>query len=251
MYTTSLKCSNCKSEILAFRDKKTHKAFSKVICQCGNEMECDDLPYYKIIPAHELDRSVKNSVAHIMTDIETLSAPNKGRFNCQILSIALVPMGVLTGVPSCYIKINPTPDERFFQDEKTKIWWGEQNKDVKDEAFSGSLSQEEAADVFIAYWKMCENKINELNDERLAQNLRPYSMDIGLWGNGNDFDNNIIMSWLEILNRPVPWKYWNSHSMRTALFLNPQIKRVFPSANTGHNALVDAKCQAKSINALL
>lgn len=253
MYTTILNCPNCRNNLIAYRDRKRlHKSFSKIVCSCSTEMTYEDLPYYKIIPAHELDTTIKNPVAHLMTDIETLSVPYKGKFNCQILTIAIVPMGILFNqIPNCYIKINPKKDDRFYQDEKTLTWWNEQNEKTKNEAFSGTMSHEQAADVLLAYWDLCKQKIIEINSKRALSNLKPFPLDIGFWGNGNDFDNSIISSWLEILERPVPWTYWNSHSMRTALFLNPQLKRVFPSDSESHNALKDAICQAKSINQLL
>ena len=201
-------------------------------------------------PVHKQYVSNKHPSAHLMVDIETTGLPDKGKFNVNILTIAVVPMGVLYGrVKSLYLKIKPVTDNRFFSDSSTLAWWNEQEPEVKAEALSGTLTHEEAAQRFVDYWKYCIQALAKYNTE-IGKNSQ-VSPDITIWGNGNDFDCSIIEAWLTILGHKRPWKFKDSHSMRTALLMCPQHVRSYPPANAKHNALVDAVYQAKTIHELL
>lgn len=191
--------------------------------------------------------------AHLMIDLETVGRPSKGRDGVQILTIGIATMGVLKGlIPDGYIKIRPALDSRFTHDEDTLNWWRSQNPEVRNEALSGTMSHEDAALVFLEYFRKCKEALRRLIAEKAAAGEpNVISEDIGVWGNGSGYDISIISAWLEILGHEVPWEYYHVFDMRTATLLFPKIARVRPPAETAHNALTDAQFQALSVHRIL
>lgn len=81
---------------------------------------------------------------------------------------------------------------------------------------------------------------------------------IRVWSNGADFDLPIITSLMQKAGVAVPWKFYNHRCYRTLKGLVP--KGVYDMAwknaqqlfgGPGHNALVDAKRQAKAASDML
>ena len=70
-----------------------------------------------------------------------------------------------------------------------------------------------------------------------------------LWGNGADFDNVIIANAYRKLKQETPWKFWNNRCYRTMKNLFPRVTMM--REGTHHNALDDAKFQAKHLIAIL
>ena len=71
----------------------------------------------------------------------------------------------------------------------------------------------------------------------------------GVWGNGATFDNVILRSAFNRLEIPVPWTYRQDRCFRTVKALHPQIE--VPLEGTPHNALADAKWQARYLMEVL
>ena len=190
--------------------------------------------------------------AHLMLDIETLGTPTKGKFNVQILTIAMYPFGILAGkIEPFYIKLDPVEDSRFFTTQDTINWWSEQETAVKLESLSGDLTHEEGVDKFLKYYQRCLDIVSVINTQLSQDGKEMINPNVAIWGNGCEFDNIIVQSWIEICGREVPWTFNNNHSMRTAGIIRPNIKRCYPPQNQAHNALVDAAYQAKSVHKML
>ena len=68
---------------------------------------------------------------------------------------------------------------------------------------------------------------------------------VKVWGNGADFDNAILQHAYAKIGEPAPWKFWNNRCYRTTcdvLSAGPHKQE-----GTHHNALDDAKSQAKHL----
>jgi hypothetical protein len=73
--------------------------------------------------------------------------------------------------------------------------------------------------------------------------------DAKVWGNGSDFDNAILAHAYAKLGMETPWKFWNSRCYRTTCDLLSAQQR--KQEGVHHNALDDAKSQAKHLVELL
>ena len=108
-----------------------------------------------------------------------------------------------------------------FKAQKSTIeWWGTQDVNIRNEAFSGSLKVEDVLNDF-ATW--------------LPQETR-------LWGNGANFDNALLSAAYNLIKKEQPWKFYHDRCYRTiaSLFLTEVVDRVGPH----HHALHDAESQA-------
>jgi hypothetical protein len=70
-----------------------------------------------------------------------------------------------------------------------------------------------------------------------------------VWGNGATFDNVILSSAYRAVSLEQPWPFWGDRCYRTLKNLRPDVK--FAREGTYHNALDDAKSQARHAIALL
>lgn len=70
-----------------------------------------------------------------------------------------------------------------------------------------------------------------------------------VWGNGAGFDNVVLASAYRALGMPVPWHYRDDRCYRTLCALNPDVG--YARSGTAHNALHDARSQAKHALELL
>lgn len=77
---------------------------------------------------------------------------------------------------------------------------------------------------------------------------------VQVWGNGATFDNVIMRTSYDRENIPCPWHFANDRDVRTivelgrAVGINP--RRDIPFEGDMHNALADAKHQAKYVSAI-
>lgn len=104
--------------------------------------------------------------------------------------------------------------------KSTLAWWQEQSAEAKAAAFKGEFSLETALQMF-RMW---------LPEDTLV------------YGNGANFDNNLLAAAYRAMKQEPPWKYWDDRCYRTiaAMFMKTRTERV----GTYHNALDDAKTQA-------
>ena len=140
-------------------------------------------------------------VKHGMIDTETLAVGN----DAVVLTIGAV-------------KFNP------FED--TLAWWGKQDKEVRDAAFSEDdrVTVSEALDI-ISKWTSDINKI---------------------WCQGPSFDFPLMYDLYNMYEKPVPWKFWLERDSRTVTGLIPEnIKEKIDFS--AHNAVDDCIAQAKCV----
>lgn len=75
--------------------------------------------------------------------------------------------------------------------------------------------------------------------------------DTCVWGNGATFDVGIIENMYHTFQMELPWKFWNVRCYRTLKMMFGIEKVAPPREGTHHNALDDARYQAKCLMGFL
>ena len=170
---------------------------------------------------------------HVMIDLETLGTlPGS-----VILSIGAVLFDPTKPVEEClgrefYCVVGRANSELrgLTVDQSTLDWWKKQSPEARQ-----VLADAEDPE-----------KYDLLADslEMLSQFLTP---NMKVWSNGANFDQPLLDVAYSKIGQPIPWKYYNSRCHRTLLGLHPAAKSLAPKNTCAHNALEDAKTQAKHL----
>ncbi|EOJ4885428.1 3'-5' exoribonuclease [Escherichia coli] len=122
-------------------------------------------------------------------------------------------------------------------DRETIKWWLKQSR----EAQSAILTDEIPLDDALLQLR---EFINENSGEFFVQ----------VWGNGANFDNVILRRSYERQEIPCPWRYTNDRDVRTivalGLVMDFDARSVITFEGERHNALHDARYQAKYVSAI-
>ena len=172
---------------------------------------------------------MSNKPLHMMIDIETLGI----RSNSIVLTLGGVKFNPFTDDISdeFYVKFDITEQENLNRhiDESTVKWWDDQDKAVRDEAFSPD-GRKTLEDGLFEFNKWIGNSTE-------------------LWSQGGTgFDIRIMENLYKDAGNPVPWPYWGVRDSRTIISLLPyDPRKKLPESKEAHNALADCKMQAKAI----
>ncbi|EAC1427910.1 exonuclease [Escherichia coli] len=116
-------------------------------------------------------------------------------------------------------------------------WWLKQSR----EAQSAILTDEIPLDDALL-------QLREFIDENSGEFF------VQVWGNGDNFDNVILRRSYERQGIPCPWRYCNDRDVRTIVELGKALdfdaRTAIPFEGERHNALDDARYQAKYISAI-
>jgi hypothetical protein len=124
---------------------------------------------------------------------------------------------------------------RFTED--TLAWWAQQAPEVRKV-------------MDLAHNRRRSKPLDEVL-HNYSKYLQPAGPQVRVWGNGSDFDNPILVVAYDAVGLPLPWKFWNSRCFRTVKTL-PGTRGLAPKREgTFHNALDDAKHQARHAIAVL
>ncbi|EPE5434742.1 3'-5' exoribonuclease domain-containing protein [Escherichia coli] len=122
-------------------------------------------------------------------------------------------------------------------DRDTIKWWLKQSR----EAQSSILTDEIPLDDALL-------QLREFIDENSGEFF------VQVWGNGATFDNVILRRSYERQGIPCPWRYYNDRDVRTIVELGNSIgfdvRMAIPFEGVPHNALDDARHQAKQVSAI-
>lgn len=162
----------------------------------------------------------------IMVDLETLDTNP----NCVILSIGAVrfsPTGM--GIVE-KIELKPTIEDQTEQyrrtiSEDTLQWWGKQNPQAIEEAFSesGRLSFAECLEIL---YKFCWNRR-------------------AIWSNGSGFDIVALETGYRDVGKAIPWPYYTARDTRTLFDIaGVSLRDRKYGTKTTHRAIEDAEHQA-------
>ncbi|HGC4018072.1 3'-5' exoribonuclease domain-containing protein [Escherichia coli] len=173
-----------------------------------------------------------------MIDLETMGTNT----NAPIVVIGAVFFDPQTGEigPVFYIVISLTDamNTGAVPDGGTIEWWLKQSSEARAAILTDQVKLKDALSRFREF-------INEYSDEKFVQ----------VWGNGATFDNAILRTSYERLDIPCPWRYYNDRDVRTIVELGKTIdfdaRTVIPFEGVRHNALDDARHQAKYVTATI
>ncbi|HCO7635637.1 TPA: 3'-5' exoribonuclease [Escherichia coli] len=189
------------------------------------------------VNGHHVITSTSRVWYHLMIDIETMGTNT----NAPIVVIGAVFFAPQTGEigPVFYIVISLTDamNTGAVPDGGTIEWWLKQSSEARAAILTDQVKLKDALSQFREF-------INEYSDEKFVQ----------VWGNGATFDNAILRISYERLDIPCPWRYHNDRDVRTIVELGKTIdfdaRTVIPFEGVRHNALDDARHQAKYVSAI-
>ncbi|EOB5540571.1 3'-5' exoribonuclease [Escherichia coli] len=122
-------------------------------------------------------------------------------------------------------------------DRKTIKWWAKRSREAQSAIFTDEISLDVALRLFIEF-------IEKNSGGCFVQ----------VWGNGANFGNVILRRSYERQGIPCPWLYYNDRDVRTIVELGNAIgfdvRMAIPFEGVPHNALDDARHQAKQVSAI-
>ncbi|EFB8894785.1 exonuclease [Escherichia coli] len=189
------------------------------------------------VNGHHVITSTSRVWYHLMIDLETMGTNT----NAPIVVIGAVFFDPQTGEigPVFYIVISLTDamNTGAVPDGGTIEWWLKQSSEARAAILTDQVKLKDALSRFREF-------INEYSDEKFVQ----------VWGNGATFDNAILRTSYERLDIPCPWRYHNDRDVRTIVELGKTIgfdaRTTIPFEGVPHNALDDARHQAKYVSAI-
>ncbi len=189
------------------------------------------------VNGHHVITSTSRVWYHLMIDLETMGTNT----NAPIVVIGAVFFDPQTGEigPVFYIVISLTDamNTGAVPDGGTIEWWLKQSSEARAAILTDQVKLKDALSRFREF-------INEYSDEKFVQ----------VWGNGATFDNAILRRSYERQGIPCPWRYHNDRDVRTIVELGKTIgfdaRTTIPFEGVPHNALDDARHQAKYVSAI-
>ncbi|EKM4141628.1 3'-5' exoribonuclease [Escherichia coli] len=171
---------------------------------------------------------------HLMIDLETMGTGP----NAQIASIGAVFFDPQTGEMGPVF--NKTIDMKTgggTVNISTIEWWLQQSSEARTAILTDKIPMDDALLQFREF-------IDENSGEFFVQ----------VWGNGSNFDNVILRRSYERQEIPCPWRYTNDRDVRTivalGLVMDFDARSVITFEGERHNALHDARYQAKYVSAI-
>jgi hypothetical protein len=172
---------------------------------------------------------------HVMLDLEAMGKGHRA----AIVSMGAVVFDISSG--DILAEFSATLDFRdaakFGEiDTDTVMWWLRQSEAAR-QSLNGGNEKLAAA-------------LHRLRDWDAADWERAR-----VWGNGVGFDCVILKNAFDATGIECPWKFWNERDVRTVVEMGRQLlsfdpKRDMPLDGVAHNALDDARHQAKYVSAI-
>ncbi|ELK2864865.1 3'-5' exoribonuclease [Escherichia coli] len=190
-------------------------------------------PLIKVNGHHNLTSTSRAGI-HLMIDIETMGKNP----NAAIISIGAIFFDPQTGdMGPEFSKTIDLDTAGGVIDRDVIKWWLKQSR----EAHSAILTDEIPLDDALLQLR-----------EFIAENSGEFFVQV--WGNGANFDNVILRRSYERQGIPCPWHYHNDRDVRTIVELGKAIdfdaRTAIPFEGERHNALDDARYQAKYVSAI-
>lgn len=176
---------------------------------------------------------------NLMIDLESMGK----KPNAPIVSIGAVFFDPQSGElgQEFYTAVNleSAMEQGAVPDGDTILWWLRQSSEAR-----SAICVDDAMPISSA--------LSELNHFINRHSDNPKYLKV--WGNGATFDNVILRGAYERAGQVCPWQFWNDHDVRTIVTLGRVVgfdpKRDMPFDGVAHNALADARHQAKYVSAI-
>ncbi|EOL9784935.1 exonuclease [Escherichia coli] len=189
------------------------------------------------VNSHHIITSTSRVWHHLMIDLETMGINS----NAPIVVIAAVFFDPQTGEigPIFYVVISlvDAMDKGATPDGDVIEWWLAQSSEARSAILVNQIPLDDAL-----------LQLREFIDENSGEFF------VRVWGNGASFDNVILRRSYERQGIPCPWRYCNDRDVRTIVDLGKAIdfdaRTAIPFEGVRHNALDDARHQAKQVSAI-
>ncbi|HEI0446630.1 exonuclease [Escherichia coli] len=186
------------------------------------------------VNGHHVITSTSRVRHHLMIDLETMGKNP----DAPIISLGAIFFDPQTGeMGPEFSKTIDLDTAGGVIDRDVIKWWLKQSR----EAQSAILTDEIPLDDALL-------QLREFIDENSC------GFYVRVWGNGANFDNVILRRSYERQGIPCPWRYCNNRDVRTIVELGNSIgfdvRMTIPFEGVPHNALDDARHQAKQVSAI-
>lgn len=168
------------------------------------------------------------SSTHVMLDLETFGNGN----DAAIVSIGAVKFNQTEILDEFHVAVDPESCTAFGLkiDASTVMWWLDPDRAAARAALL-DLVQVDLGSALVGLTEWLGNDI------------------AAIWGNGATFDNVILRSAYRACRMEYPVGFWQDQCYRTLKYRAPGIEIV--REGTHHDALDDARCQAKHLQAII
>jgi hypothetical protein len=165
---------------------------------------------------------------NVMLDLETYGT----RPGCVLRSIGAVafdPLGKITGA-EFYRNIDYVSclEAGLIVDTATKEWWSRQSREAEAALLIDPRALSEVVKEF-HQWFLWEARAEQI------------------WSHGANFDEPLWLAAAHAVGTMVPWKFWNVRCTRTLFEIVQFDPRSILRQGMHHNALDDAKHQARCV----
>lgn len=174
-----------------------------------------------------------------MLDLETLGNGN----NAAIVSIGAYCFDSKdpNNGEEYYVLVNPSSSVAAGQvmDASAVLWWMNQSQDAREQMVKAGKEGLTLSSALLDFSRWYKEMVSKSGKTSLP-----------VWGNGATFDNVIISSAFKAVGQEKPWLYRSDYCYRTLANLCQSVRKD-EMQGTIHNALDDAKIQAKHLAAIL
>ncbi|HAU8124832.1 TPA: exonuclease [Escherichia coli] len=186
------------------------------------------------VNGHQEITSTSRTCDHLMIDLETMGKNP----DAPIISIGAIFFDPQTGdVGPEFSKTIDLETAGGVIDRDTIKWWLKQSREAQSAIMTDEIPLDDAL-----------LQLREFIDENSGEFF------VQVWGNGANFDNTILRRSYERQGITCPWRYYNDRDVRTIVELGKAIdfdaRTAIPFEGKRHNALDDARYQAKYVSAI-
>ncbi|EFG6618351.1 exonuclease, partial [Escherichia coli] len=186
------------------------------------------------VNGHHVITSTSRLWHHLMIDLETMGKNP----DAPIISIGAIFFDPQTGdMGPEFSKTIDLETAGGVIDRDTIKWWLKQSHEAQSAIMTDEIPLDDAL-----------LQLREFIDENSGEFF------VQVWGNGANFDNTILRRSYERQGIPCPWRYYNDRDVRTIVELGKAIdfdaRTATPFEGERHNALDDARYQAKYVSAI-
>ncbi|ELP2065017.1 3'-5' exoribonuclease [Escherichia coli] len=187
----------------------------------------------KVNGHHEIT-STSRTCDHLMINLETMGKNP----DAPIISIGAIFFDPQTGdMGPEFSKTIDLETAGGVIDRDTIKWWLKQSREAQSAIMTDEIPLDDAL-----------LQLREFIDENSGEFF------VQVWGNGANFNNTILRRSYERQGIPCPWRYYNDRDVRTIVELGKAIdfdaRMDIPFEGERHNALDDARHQAKYVSAI-
>ncbi|EFH5181333.1 exonuclease [Escherichia coli] len=186
------------------------------------------------VNGHHVITSTSRVRHHLMIDLETMGKNP----DAPIISLGAIFFDPQTGeMGPEFSKTIDLDTAGGVIDRDVIKWWLKQSREAQSAIMTDEIPLDDAL-----------LQLREFIDENSGEFF------VRVWGNGANFDNVILRRSYERQGIPCPWRYCNDRDVRTIVELGKAIdfdaRTAIPFEGERHNALDDARYQAKYVSAI-